>query len=329
MCDTPLQGGLGCGRITEQYGVRVPIDEKYMWIQADVERDAGVPVGNKTEAGTKGQLEVEYESFKRKVDFEIEVEIWRSGLTRDSGHYIIVKKREAKGAWQAGENSEDPKPRRGEEGEPITVEEYVVVARLARFEYEKIDMKEVVQVGSQDRSEEAETSKKKQPSEGQAGVERRRESGGTSLSIKDKFILTPHGVLGTRHTETGQIEKAAKEPMREAGIAIVDPAGLPFIQNGPGGAGGASVAIYQWLGIGGWAQFPEEVRQKIQKPGEAKRYEYSGKCICIHAVGPNFQEERCEWEHAKERLAITYTNILREFIESGAKNLRCLPMSSG
>ncbi len=83
-------------------GVRVPIDEKYMWIQADVERDAGVPVGNKTEAGTKGQLEVEYESGKRKVDFEIVVEIWRSGLTRDSGHYIIVKNGKPKGLGKLG-----------------------------------------------------------------------------------------------------------------------------------------------------------------------------------------------------------------------------------
>ncbi len=244
MCDPPLQGGLGCGKVTEQSGVRIPIDdEKYMWIQADLERDARISIGNKTEVGSKGQLEAEYELGKRKVDYEVVVEIWRRGLTRDRGHYIIVKNKEAKGAWQAWEDSEDPKPKKGEDGKPITAEEYVVVARLVRFEYQEVDKREVVQVGSQDERE-AEQSRGTPMTEEQTKQREERECGNASPCLKDKLVLTPYGVLGAQHTETGQIEQVAMEPTLEAGIAIVDPAGMPFIQNGPRGAEGASSAIY-------------------------------------------------------------------------------------
>merc|ERR1712232_934837 len=72
--------------------------------------------------------------------------------------------------------------------------------------------------------------------------------------------------------------------------AIVDPAGLSFIQNGPGGAGGASGAIYEWLGIKWDPSFPYEVRTSVTSVGKAKAHTYPGKATVIHVVGPNFMQ---------------------------------------
>ena len=56
------------------------------------------------------------------------------------------------------------------------------------------------------------------------------------------FVLMPFGVLGTRLNKTGRISVVACEP--DPNTAMVDPAGLPYIQKfGPGSAGAASGAI--------------------------------------------------------------------------------------
>ena len=59
--------------------------------------------------------------------------------------------------------------------------------------------------------------------------------------------------------------------------AFVDPAGLEFIRSGPSGAGGASKAIYQFLGV--CDSFPDPVKSAIHKDLDAKLHTYSrGAC---------------------------------------------------
>ena len=55
---------------------------------------------------------------------------------------------------------------------------------------------------------------------------------------------------------------------------ILDPAGLPYIQSGPRGAGGAAGQIYRWLGIGEAPAFPQTVRAAIREPLAARFHDY-------------------------------------------------------
>ncbi len=71
----------------------------------------------------------------------------------------------------------------------------MVVARLVRFEYQEVDKREVVQVGSQDERE-AEQSRGTPMAEEQTKLRERRECGHASPCLKDKLVLTPYGVLG-------------------------------------------------------------------------------------------------------------------------------------
>jgi len=130
----------------------------------------------------------------------------------------------------------------------------------------------------------------------------------------------------------------------DAGIVFCDPAGLPFIQRtGPGGAGGASGAIYDFLGIRDDDAFPEPVREAVTAVGLAKHHAYpqeeGGPLHCIHTVGPNFNRRRDDGrqhsrEEAQEELAAAYKNVLCEFHaaasgEGGPTQLRLLPISGG
>eukprot|EP00438_Fugacium_kawagutii_P013727 Skav229310 [mRNA] locus=scaffold2942:317781:318056:- [translate_table: standard] len=70
-------------------------------------------------------------------------------------------------------------------------------------------------------------------------------------------MVKSYGVLGRRNLEL------KVDPPNEDTV-LVDPAGLPFIHNSdPCGAGGASEAIYNWLGMDQAVSFPEEVKQAI------------------------------------------------------------------
>lgn len=143
-----------------------------------------------------------------------------------------------------------------------------------------------------------------------------------------KISVSPYGVLGSQLGRTGQTKQVAKEPTPESGIAIVDPAGLPYIKSGPRGAGGASGALYDWLEINKLSSFPDEVKEGIKAATDAKFSIYKDKCIVIHVVGPNFSELRVDRNEAVNQLVTTYKNIFREFIASGATVLRLLPVSS-
>ena len=76
-----------------------------------------------------------------------------------------------------------------------------------------------------------------------------------------RLAIRPFGVLGTRLTAIGAVKKVGQAPV--PGFPIVDPSGLPFIRNGPRGAGGASGEIYRWLGIADEESFPTPVREAI------------------------------------------------------------------
>jgi O-acetyl-ADP-ribose deacetylase (regulator of RNase III) len=151
----------------------------------------------------------------------------------------------------------------------------------------------------------------------------------TSSKFLPKVTVSAYGVLGDLHTKNGQNINKAPKPTED--MAIVDPAGLPFIKSGPGGAGGASGGIYRWLGLDREPHFPEPVREKVTAATHAKFYLHPGKCVVIHTVGPNFtqsDESRLEQDEATGRLATTYMNMLKEFADSGVSKLRMLPVSS-
>mmetsp|Transcript_102277 Transcript_102277/g.218938 ORF Transcript_102277/g.218938 Transcript_102277/m.218938 type:complete len:335 (-) Transcript_102277:40-1044(-) len=146
--------------------------------------------------------------------------------------------------------------------------------------------------------------------------------------VLDRIVVSPYGVLGMQLTGAGEMVRNAPEP--DSQIAIVDPAGLAFIQTeGPSLAGGAAGVIYQWLGIGEEPGFPEPVRSAIQAPLQAKFHNY-GEKKCIHVVGPNFnREEYCSRQAAEVELGEAYRAALAEFSESGVHSLRLLPLSGG
>merc|ERR1712048_94540 len=110
---------------------------------------------------------------------------------------------------------------------------------------------------------------------------------------------------------------------------IVDPAGLPYIQSSPSGAGGASGQIYEWLRIDRAYSFPDPVKAEITEPLKAKFHNYGGK-LCIHVVGPNFQmrPRTFSWEEGLGELTQAYSAALSEFAASGFPCLRLLPISS-
>ncbi|CAE8684237.1 unnamed protein product [Polarella glacialis] len=92
--------------------------------------------------------------------------------------------------------------------------------------------------------------------------------------------------------------------------AIVDPAGLAYIQSSPGGAGGASGQLYQWLGITNDPSFPEPVKAGITGSLKAKFHSYGDTKHVIHAVGPNSQSSKCSWEDGLAELAQAYSVLL-------------------
>eukprot|EP00908_Phaeocystis_cordata_P004595 Transcript_14991.p1 GENE.Transcript_14991~~Transcript_14991.p1 ORF type:complete len:230 (-),score=40.77 Transcript_14991:47-736(-) len=141
-----------------------------------------------------------------------------------------------------------------------------------------------------------------------------------------RLTLRPYGVLGTVMS-SGGIRKVAQGPV--PGLAILDPAGLTFIQKqGPRGAGGAAGQIYRWLEIAEDDAFPAPVRDAIQAPLQAK-LQYYGTRACLHVVGPNFNGRRCSRDEALGELTQAYSAVLHEFAGSRLGGLRLLPISGG
>eukprot|EP00933_Yihiella_yeosuensis_P032082 TRINITY_DN25672_c0_g1_i1.p1 TRINITY_DN25672_c0_g1~~TRINITY_DN25672_c0_g1_i1.p1 ORF type:complete len:366 (+),score=73.87 TRINITY_DN25672_c0_g1_i1:41-1099(+) len=153
----------------------------------------------------------------------------------------------------------------------------------------------------------------------------------SDASFLAHVTLVDFGVLGTQLTPDKGVVQTAPEPSDDT--AIVDPAGLPFIQtHGPSKARGASGAIYEWLGIKADKAFPDAVREAIKAPCQA-RYHLYGQHRVIHVVGPNLHAAKGVGEkvvaQAITLLAKAYASVLSEFLRSGASYLRLLPISGG
>eukprot|EP00931_Biecheleriopsis_adriatica_P103592 TRINITY_DN78403_c0_g1_i1.p1 TRINITY_DN78403_c0_g1~~TRINITY_DN78403_c0_g1_i1.p1 ORF type:complete len:292 (-),score=72.19 TRINITY_DN78403_c0_g1_i1:190-1065(-) len=149
-------------------------------------------------------------------------------------------------------------------------------------------------------------------------------------SILPHVEVVPYGVLGVQLTAHGIFAKKGSSP--SAGTAVVDPAGLRFIQSlGPAGACCASAAVYDWVGIRNDAAFPESVRESVQDETDAAFHKYGDRDV-IHVVGPDFFASDANSkgkELAVEDLTKAYGNVLSEFVASGAARLRLLPISGG
>jgi len=147
-----------------------------------------------------------------------------------------------------------------------------------------------------------------------------------------RLQVVPWGVLGTQITSSNQ--EAYKAPLPDATIAIVDPAGLPYIQkHGPSRAGGASGALYKWLGIIYDNSFPKAVQKAITKELDAHYHTYGNKKI-IHCVGPDLRQAPYlgsrDCSVVMKALSIVYRNILAEFARApDVSKLRILPVSGG
>jgi hypothetical protein len=145
------------------------------------------------------------------------------------------------------------------------------------------------------------------------------------MSRSMRLAVRPFGVLGTRLTSDG-VRKVAQGPV--PGFPIVDPAGLPYVRDGPRGAGGASGEIYKWLGIAEAEAFPAPVRAALAAPLAAKLH-YYGVHGCIHVVGPDFRERSRSRDEALGELTAAYGAVLGEFSRARLGGLRLLPISGG
>ena len=113
-----------------------------------------------------------------------------------------------------------------------------------------------------------------------------RAPSGSRIIAKVKVV--PYGILGSQMSD-GQVQTVAAEPGSEE--VAVDPAGLPYIRNGPSGAGGASGQMYKWLGISN-SHFPQCVQDAITEPLQAKFHAYdTGNRNVIHVIGPDFRSK--------------------------------------
>ena len=135
-----------------------------------------------------------------------------------------------------------------------------------------------------------------------------------------RIAVRPFGVLGTAMTPSGAVRKVAQGPV--PGLAILDPAGLRFIRDGPKGAGGAAGQIYRWLEISEQDSFPAPVRQAIRAPLQAK-LQYYGVRACLHVVGPDFSQRRCSEDEALGELTQAYAAALREFARARLGGGQC------
>ena len=116
--------------------------------------------------------------------------------------------------------------------------------------------------------------------------------------------------------------------------AIVDPAGMNYIREGPRGAGAASGAIYEWLEIKDLRTFPKRIQSGIRRVTDAIFHRYREERNVIHAVGPDLRQIDCDEEGAEAYLARTYANVFREALRAynqfkETSRLRLLPISSG
>lgn len=142
--------------------------------------------------------------------------------------------------------------------------------------------------------------------------------------------LVNYSILGLQNTKRSTIIQKANPP--DKNCMFVDPAGLPFIQKlGPSKAGGASAAVYRYIGIHKDMVFPIAVRNAVRNVGDAYCHVYKDIYNCCHVIGPDFSTMVPEptKSEAIRLLQRVYRNIFKEFVLSGLKKLRLLPVSGG
>lgn len=133
-----------------------------------------------------------------------------------------------------------------------------------------------------------------------------------------RLQLKHYGILGPGQKSDG--------PAPGPRTAVVDPAGLKIIRsNAPDDAGGASGAIYHWLGI---SSFPASLTSSVHQAGDAKYEDYSGKHV-IHVASP-FLKNVHDYSQARDLLTTAYHNVLVAFLRQDHLHvLRLLPISGG
>lgn len=175
-----------------------------------------------------------------------------------------------------------------------------------------------------------------------AAAERRRERASVCRAMMQEVLdraeasklfgavqLEPYGVLGERSTLSRGVQRVGGSPTQ--GTAIVDPAGLHFIQqHGPAAAGGASGAVYAYIAL---SAFPETVRDTIRATGDACYHQYAtaagAPVHCIHVVGPDLAVGEYTRQTAAAALAKAYEAVFIAFAATGLRSLRLAPISSG
>ncbi len=140
----------------------------------------------------------------------------------------------------------------------------------------------------------------------------------------------PYGVLGLSAGAKWQEVRRAPDP--EGDMIIVDPASIRFIRDPqlwPADAGGASGAIYKFLGLS--EEFPADVVANMQAVGDAAyhRYGYPSSYHVIHVSGPDFKTLQCARDQAVELLARCYLNVLSAAARVGKPRLRLVPIAAG
>eukprot|EP00667_Euglena_gracilis_P018080 EG_transcript_19156 len=150
------------------------------------------------------------------------------------------------------------------------------------------------------------------------------------LRFLRRVEVAGHSVLGTRLAE-GRVWQVEALPAPDE--VVVDPAGLLYIagKHPPSRAGQASAAIYRWAGLWDAPEFPLEVRQAIQGPGQAKYYRYSDDRHVVHVVSPDIQLGPYGGmdDDAVLTLRHAYHALLTEALVAGQPCLRVPPLSAG
>ena len=150
---------------------------------------------------------------------------------------------------------------------------------------------------------------------------------GAGSSHSDCYPVQLHsmGILGLGPSDNGA-------PLVDPSHVLVDPAGLYFItSNTPGDARFLSEALYDFVGI---RTFPDDVRQQIQKQGDAAYHKYgtgASERHVIHVVGPDFGSKNdITWHDAIEELKKAYVSVIRvaERLPSEVRVVR-IPLISG
>lgn len=161
-----------------------------------------------------------------------------------------------------------------------------------------------------------------------------------AATLAKRVAVVNYGVLGKRLSGAGAEEDGAPAPDGET--LFVDPCSVRFVRDPslcPGGAGGASGAIYKFIGIDGDRGFPDDVVAQIAKEGDVAyhRYGYPTSKHVLHCVGYDLRSYAARElgdlalsrEVARGLLSALYASLLTLAAKLGKKRLRLVPISSG